>query len=106
MEDHQKAAMEMYRARFLEDLEMNSVLRGLLRQKAFTKTLNFEVMKRPANERVGKLLELLRTRGQFAFRSFCRVLKTEGEHELAYGLQKAAYKRDYEVYIWVIELVL
>ena len=39
----EKQALEEYRPRLLEEVEINSVLRGLLRKQIFTKTLNFEV---------------------------------------------------------------
>ena len=78
---------------------MTSVLRGLLQEKAFTKTLNFEVMKKPPTERTAKLLELLRTRGQMGFHAFCKVLKKQCELELAYGIQKAAYKKTQEFFV-------
>lgn len=83
----------------MADLELNSVLRGLLKEQVFTKTLNFEVMKKPNPERVPKLINILSTRGDRAFRAFCRVLKRDGEHELAYGLLKAAYRKEKEILV-------
>ena len=97
--DCEKEALERYRPILLEELEINSILRGLLRERVLTRTLNFEVMKRPAEERVKKLLEILTSRGSRAFRGFCQVLKTESELELAYELRRAAYVKEEEILV-------
>ena len=94
----QKEALATFNDRLMTDLELNGVLRGLLKEQIFTKTLNFEVMKRPGPERVGRLIELLSYRGHHAFRAFCRVLKDMSEVELAYGLLKEAYRREEEIF--------
>ena len=83
----------------IEDLDINSVLRGLLREHVFTKTLNFEVIKRPQPERVSKLIDILCVRGPSAFRLFCKVLKDEYEFELSYELLKAAYRKEKEILV-------
>ena len=98
IESSQKEALACYSERLASDLELNGVLRGLLKEQIFTKTLNFEVMKRPGPERVPRLIEILTYRGQHAFRAFCRVLKDMSQVELAYGLQKEAYRRELEIF--------
>ncbi len=83
----------------VEDLDLNSVLRGLLRERVITKTLNFEVIKRPQAERISKLIDILCVRGPNAFRMFCKVLKDEYEFDLSYELPKAAYRREVEILV-------
>ena len=65
----------------------------------FTKTLQFEVMKQPAPERVTKMLQILTTRGRQAFRIFCKVLRDVGEIELGYLLMKSAYRKENEAFV-------
>jgi len=95
----QRDALTAFQSTLTEGtLHINSVLRGLLKEGIFTKTLNFEVMKQPHTDRVRKLLELLGTRGENAFNAFCAVLKREGAMELSYQLQKDAYRKELEIY--------
>ncbi|ELT90932.1 hypothetical protein CAPTEDRAFT_220592 [Capitella teleta] len=98
MSPSEKEALEMFRDQLQERVEVQSCLRGLLREKIFTKTVNFEVMKRPATERVDRILQLLLLRGQNAFRGFCAVLRESGEPELAFLLLKHSYRKSEEIY--------
>ena len=99
MDDPQREALDIVRPKLVEGLQLNSVLRGLLKGGIFTRTLNFEVMKQPPPERVTKLLDLLCTRGNRALKVFCNVLKKEFEVELAYELQRASYVKEEEFYV-------
>ena len=56
-------------------------------------------MKKPALERVTRLLEFLTTRGPTAFTVFCNILKELKEYELAYELMRAAYRKEKEVLV-------
>jgi hypothetical protein len=94
----EKEALDMFRDELVERLEVQGCLRGLLKEKVFTKTVNFEVMKRAAPERVDRILELLKTRGKTAFRGFCAVLRECGEPELAFMLLKHSYRKSEEIY--------
>ena len=55
-------------------------------------------MKKAAPERVDRMLEILATRGQHAFQLFCKVLKGEHRLELAYMLQREAYRKEQELF--------
>ena len=99
IEGIQQKALEKFKDQ-LSQLEMNSILRGLLKRQIFTKTLNFEVMKTAPPCRVSRLLEILRMRGARAYRAFCEILKEDCEVELAYGLQKEVYKKEVEIFWW------
>lgn len=80
-------------------LHMASILRGLVRERVFTRTLSFEVTKQVPGERLTKLVELLAGRGRRAFAAFCRVLKNDADQpELAYMMMKAAYCRQQEIF--------
>jgi len=80
-------------------LHIASILRGLVRERIFTRTLSFEVTKQVSSERLPKLVELLTGRGRRAFAAFCRVLKNDADQpELAYMLMKAAYCRQQEIF--------
>jgi len=80
-------------------LHITSILRGLVRERIFTRTLSFEVTKQVPAERLPKLVELLAGRGRRAFAAFCRVLKTDADQpELAYMMMKAAYCRQQEIF--------
>jgi len=80
-------------------LHIASVLRGLVREGIFTRTLSFEVMKQTPSDRLRKLVDLLCCRGDRAFSAFCRVLKDEAaQPELAYMMMKAAYCRQQEIF--------
>jgi len=80
-------------------LHMASILRGLVRERIFTRTLSFEVVKQVPGDRLAKLVELLTGRGRRAFAVFCRVLKTDADQpELAYMMMKAAYCRQQEIF--------
>jgi len=80
-------------------LHIASILRGLVRERIFTRTLSFEVTKQVPAERLPKLVELLAGRGRRAFATFCRVLKTDADQpELAYMMMKAAYCRQQEIF--------
>jgi ankyrin repeat protein len=80
-------------------LHIASVLRGLVREGIFTKTLSFEVMKQAPADRLRKLVDLLCTRGDRAFGVFCRVLRDEADQpEMAYMMMKAAYRRQREIF--------
>jgi len=80
-------------------LHIASILRGLVRERIFTRTLSFEVTKQVSSERLPKLVELLAGRGRRAFAAFCRVLKNDADQpELAYMLMKAAYCRQQEIF--------
>jgi len=82
-------------------LHIASILRGLVRERIFTRTLSFEVTKQVSSERLPKLVELLAGRGRRAFAAFCRVLKKDADQpELAYMLMKAAYCRQQEIFCW------
>ena len=94
----QKEALAKYTEELAASVKINSVLRGLLREKVFTKTLNFEVAKQAPGERITKLIELLSTRGTDAFRVFCDVLKMDGETELAFNLKRESYQKELEIY--------
>ncbi len=94
----QQDALWNHRDQLQSSIELNSVLRGLLKAGIFTKTLNFEVMKKPAGDRVDRLLGILCTRGSRAFWTFCRLLLQEGEIELGYTLQKVGYSKEIEVF--------
>ena len=98
MSKYERKALDKYKEEMVALLKVNSVLRGLLKEKIFTKTLNFEVMKKPAPERISRLLELLRNRGRHAFHVFCDVVKQEGEVELAYNLKRESYRKEEEIY--------
>ena len=41
--DNQIDALDLFQVRLSEELDYNAVLRGLVREKIFTKTINFEV---------------------------------------------------------------
>ena len=99
IDEIQQEALDKFKEQ-LSQLQLNSMLRGLLKRQIFTKTLNFEVMKTAPPGRVARLLEILRTRGARAFRAFCEILKEDCEVELAYGLQKEAYKKEVEIFWW------
>ncbi len=43
MSDSEIEALDLFHARLAEELDYTAVLRGLLREKIFTKTINFEV---------------------------------------------------------------
>ena len=94
----QREALELNKERIMESIDLQSVLRGLLKEGILTKTLNFEVIKRSSGERVAKLLDILVTRGPNAFNVLCRVLKETGHPELAYFLLKESYRKDEEIY--------
>lgn len=94
----EKDALTHYHDQLVERVDVAGCLRGLLRAKIFTKTVNFEVMKRPAVERVDRLLQLLGGRGKNAFRAFCSVLRECGEPELAFLLLKHSYRKSEEIY--------
>ena len=94
----QREALERNKEHLVETIDLQSVLRGLMKQAILTKTLNFEVIKKPANERVGKLLDILFYRGGNAFSALCRVLKHSGQQELSYFLMKESYRKDEEIY--------
>jgi len=80
-------------------LHVASILRGLVRERIFTRTLSFEVMKQVPAERLPKLVELLSGRGRRAFAVFCRVLKNDANQpELAYVMMRAAYCRQQEIF--------
>jgi len=80
-------------------LHIASILRGLVRERIFTRTLSFEVTKQVPTERLPKLVELLTGRGRRAFAAFCRVLKNDADQpELAYMMMKAAYCRQPEIF--------
>ena len=96
---HQQEALDIFSSQLLEILHLNSVLGGLIREKVFTRTLQFEVMKQLPHERIPKLLSLVRMRGRRAFHGFCEMLKGEMQYELAYGLQRAAYVRPVELFV-------
>ena len=98
IEGIQQKALEKFKDQ-LSQLELNSMLRGLLKRQIFTKTLNFEVMKTAPPCRVHRLLEILCMRGARAFRAFCEILKEDCEVKLAYGLQKEVYKKEVEI-LW------
>jgi len=84
---------------FGQPLHMASILRGLVRERIFTRTLSFEVSKQVPGERLTKLVELLTGRGRRAFAAFCRVLKNDADQpELAYMMMKAAYCRQPEIF--------
>jgi len=83
----------------LAPLHIASILRGLVRERIFTRTLSFEVTKQVPAERLPKLVELLAGRGRRAFAAFCRVLKSDADQpELAYMMMKAAYCRQREIF--------
>ena len=94
----QKEALAKCTEELAASVKINSVLRGLLREKIFTKTLNFEVAKQAPGERITKLIKLLSTRGTDAFRVFCDVLKMDGETELAFNLKQESYQKKFEIY--------
>ena len=94
----QKDALNKYSEELAASIKINSVLRGLLKEKVFTKTLNFEVVKQAPGERTSKLLEILSSRGSDAFRAFCDVLKKDGETELAYNLKRESYHKETEIF--------
>jgi len=97
----QRHALHLFQVILEEErLHINSLLRGLLRERIFTKTLRFEIMKQPRADRLRKLIQILEHRGERAFDVFCSVLKTEGAVEVSYHLQKEAYRREPEVYFW------
>ena len=98
MSPGEQEALVIYHDQILSQMDLASTLRGLLQKQIFTKTLNFEVMKRPAPERVDRMLELLATRGHSAFRTLCAVLRECGETELAFMLLKHSYRKTEEVY--------
>ena len=80
-------------------IHIASILRGLVRERIFTRTLSFEVTKQVPAERLPKLVELLSGRGRRAFAAFCRVLKNDADQpELAYMMMKAAYCRQQEIF--------
>ena len=54
----QKEALAKYTEELAAYVKINSVLRGLLREKVFTKTPNFEVANQAPGERITKLIEL------------------------------------------------
>ena len=41
--DNEIDALDLFQVRLSEELDYNAVLRGLVREKIFTKTINFEV---------------------------------------------------------------
>lgn len=94
----EREALWQMEQRLSEELHMNSVLRGLLKEGIFTKTLSFEVMKQPPGERVQKLIEILVTRGRTAFRKFCKVLRQEGKLDTSFELLRMAYVKEAELF--------
>lgn len=94
----EREALWSFQEKLSEGLHLNSVLRGLIKEGIFTKTLSFEVMKQPHVDRMRKMIEILCTRGESAFRSFCLVLKKEGEIETSYELRKMAYRKELEIF--------
>ena len=98
MPAHERDVIDQYADDLTQLLDVSSVLRGLTKYKVFTKTLAFEVSKKLAHERASKLFDILTTRGVNAFAGFCRVLKDEGEIELAYCLQRDAYQKPVEIF--------
>ena len=79
--------------------DIAGLLRGLMHHKVITRTLHFEIMKRPQIERITALLEILLFRGPEALRLLCKALKECGEHELAFCMMKSAYRKQREILV-------
>ena len=100
MPRNEQHALDVFGEQLILELELNGALRGLMRRQILTRTLHFEVMKQAPMDRVSKLLDLLRARGDQALRSLCAVLRDElKEPHLAYEMLKCAYHKHEEFFV-------
>lgn len=97
MSENEQESLELFSNQLVLELELNGALRGLMKREILTKTLHFEIMKQTPMDRVSKLLDILRTRGDLAFRSLCSVLRDDlKEPHIAYEMLKCAYRKEDE----------
>ena len=84
-------------ARILSAIDVDATLKVLLRERIITRALSREVMQTPSSERVERILDVIKTRGDRAFRTLCEALKRK-HPGLAYQLLKETYRKDEEIF--------
>ena len=90
-------ALDKYMSRITSAIDVDATLKILLRERVITRALSREVMQTPSSERVGRILDVIRTRGDRAFRTLCEALKRK-HPELAYLMLKETYRKDEEIF--------
>ena len=90
-------ALDKYMHRITSAIDLDATLKIFLRERVITRALSREVMQTPSSERVGRILDVIRTRGDRAFRTLCEALKRK-HPELAYLLLKETYRKDEEIF--------
>ena len=78
-------------------IDVDATLKIMLRERVVTRALGREVMQTPSSERVERILDVIKTRGDRAFRTMCEALKRK-HPELAYLLLKETYRKDEEIF--------
>ena len=93
----EKKALLKYLDRIVPSIDVAATLKILLAERVVTTTLAREVMQTPSSDRVVRMLNIIRRRGDRAFRTMCEALK-RNQPELAYLMLKETYRKDEEIF--------
>lgn len=83
MEEQHSNLLRQYRSKFVQSVEVDRLYPMLVKTKVLSVTETSIIDQLPSQqERVGRLLDILPTKGRLAFESFCLALETTYPHLL------------------------